>query len=177
MHGHRRERSRHCSGDSGAALVELALVAPLFIAVVWGLVTLTALARSRLQVATVAHAVMREVQAGVSDTAELTRAARAYARACGMARADAGSIVVELGEGSAGLGLEATGAFAGVAKRASGWKRVSVRARVRVPDSLRLLTGPAELRCENVCVTDCWKAPWSLVSGIFRMPDPRREGK
>ncbi len=141
----------------------------------WGLVTLVVLARSRLQVAIVAHAVAREAQAGQLPPESLTALAKAYGRGCGMGRAAVDSLRVEVGSGAGGLGLGGAGLFGSVIGMASGWNRLTVRARVPVPDALRLLTGPAEFRSETTYVAGTWKAPWTLLNGLLKMPDPRAE--
>lgn len=173
---HRRDRV-DASADAGASLAEFALVIPLFLAMIWGLVTLVSIARARMQVAILAHAVMREAEAGIVEPAALTGLAKSYGRACGMGRAAVDSISVEVGDG--GGGIEAGGAalFDRVARRAAGSTRIAVRARVPVPDGLRLLTGPLEAACSNVCVAGTWKQPWGMLKELVSLPDPRKEKK
>jgi len=171
----RRVRSRQRAADAGQALTEFVLVVPLFLAMLWGLVTLISLARARLQVAIVAHAVAREAQAGVLDADALTSLAKSYGRGCGMSPAAADSLRVEVGNSVGGLGLGGTSMFGEVMELASGWVRLRVKARVQVPDALRLLTGPVELASETTCVIGTWKAPWALLGRLIRMPDPRAE--
>jgi hypothetical protein len=92
-----------------------------------------------------------------------------------MGRAAVDSLRVEVGSGSGGLGLGGMSLFASVAEMASGFHRLTVRARVPVPDALALLTGPVEFRSETTCVVGTWKAPWTLLNGLLKMPDPRSE--
>ena len=87
-------RHRHYR-EAGAALAEFALVVPLFLAMVWGIVTLVSIGRAQLEVAIVAHAVMREAEAGVVEPPDLTGLARAYGLACGMGRDAANSLTVQ----------------------------------------------------------------------------------
>ena len=68
--------------EEGAALLEFVFCLPLFLVVVYGLLSLTALVRGRYQVVLVAHAVMREAVTGAEPEA-LNALARAYARAAG----------------------------------------------------------------------------------------------
>jgi Flp pilus assembly protein TadG len=162
----------------GAALVEFALVIPLFLSILWGLVTLVAIARARLQIAIVARAVVREAAAGVRDREPLTEVARVYARACGMDPSAVASLTAEARAGGVKLGVAGGKVFGWLVGVASWTQVVAVRARVRIPDSLRLLVGPVEIECANTCVVGTWKEPWAMLGRLIPLPgvSKKKEG-
>src|ERR1043166_1534568 len=95
-HGRATRLSRQeAAPQRGAALLEFALVAPLFLSVIYGIRGIVTLSRARQELAIIAHAVMREAEAGVTSEAVLTALANGYAKSMGMRLTDRLVVTVE----------------------------------------------------------------------------------
>ncbi len=157
-------------GQRGAALLELALILPLFVAVIYGVWGVALAARARWQLATVAHAVMREVAAGTLDPWTLKGLAQSYAEA------DPGrfsALTVEVAPEDLGLG--ASGGLAGLV--ASWLSDLVTGVRVTVTASYRL-TGPlrrvfpegVHMSYSNTVLVDPWKYPIARLASVIGLP-------
>ncbi len=159
---HNRIRSR----QRGTALLELALATPLFLAVIYGLFSITLLIRAQYQVAVVAHAIMREVAAGDVNAYTLSEKARAYAHEIGMDQ-DA-RFVVDTGTAEAGgvSGLDGFGEKLGLGVR------VNVSGIVPVGGLLKTVWPSGVLfRCSTVCLPDSWKSPFAFLKAFIVIPE------
>lgn len=142
-------------------MIEFALSVPLFLFIIWGLVTMVSLSRAKLQVAMVAHAVMREAAGGQTDEDELGKLGKAYAKAIGMNEKTRDSMKVKVGSGLVPTGGGVLSAVLPIPQR------VTVEVSAKVPDSLRIFTGPVTLSCSHDVLTGTWKDPWKLIFKIF----------
>src|SRR6185369_17331439 len=98
----RTRRRRHPSrAEQGQSLLEFALILPLAVAIVLGLVGVASVGRARYQVALVAHGVMRDAAGGTVDPVALNASARSYAQAAGLS--PRATVTVAVGAAAAGM--------------------------------------------------------------------------
>lgn len=177
----------------GAALLELALAAPLFLVVIYGILSVSCLARGRYQLALITHGVMREAAGGQTEGYALSQCARRYAEAAGMGREAA--VVVEVSPVSLSLGGAGPdmsprqsllgGIFPGIYLGAqSGFQiagiiggrmgravRVTVRAAVPVGGLFRRIwPRGVPLESSFVCLPGVWQSPLELVRELVPLP-------
>lgn len=164
----RHSRTRPARAESGAALLEFALVAPVFCMLLWGIVALAALARARSQLEMVAHAVVRHAAGGEKNAAKLERLATGYAAAAGL-RAPV-RVTVKASGIQTGLGGALPVGLGWVAGASAFAKEVRCEARVRLPVISRLrgaIPDSLTLTCVNTVVPDTWSNNFGITKRLF----------
>jgi len=165
------------STQSGAALLEFALVAPLFLAIIYGIRGIATLARARYELAVVSHAVMREAEAGVTEESTLTALANGYAKFMGLRLTERLVVTLE----PAGMPSAAAVATPGPIRSlmANVLPGVKIRVSSLVPAAAILpgrWTRGFPMQCSAVCVTGCWKSPMAMLKKAVAVPDPDTVG-
>ncbi len=173
----RFRRHQHGCGQRGAALLEVALVTPLFLTIVYGTWNLVALARARYQLAVVAHAIMREAAAGTTSATLLTGLANGYAKAIVLPATAHVVVTVE----SAGLptvpGGTPVGPFRSLFAAATPGTRIKVAAVLPVGRPLRRIwSAGLPVAFESVCISGTWKAPFAALGRVLHIPGMSRAG-
>ncbi len=162
---------RRGPGQCGAALLEFALVAPLFLSLVYGLRGIVMLSRARYQLAVVAHAVMREAAAGVTSEPVLTALANGYARGIGLSLTDRVVVTVESAGMPSAPAAALPGPFQSLLAGASPGTRIRVTGMVPVG---RLLPGRWSagfpVTYSSVCLIGSWKSPGKMLARALVVP-------
>lgn len=165
------------SPQAGAALLEFALVAPLFLAIIYGIRGIVTLSRARYELAVVSHAVMREAAAGVTEETTLTALANGYAKFMGLRLTDRLVVTLE----PAGMPSAAVVATPGPIRSllANGVPGVRIRVSSLVPAGAILpgrWTRGFPMQCSSVCVIGSWKSPMAMLKKAVTVPDPDTGG-
>lgn len=172
----RTRRNRQATAQRGVALLEFALVAPVFLALIYGIRGLATLSRARYDLAVVSHAVMREAESGVTSEAVLTALANGYVKALGLRLTDHLIVTVEPA-GMAVPGASAAGPVRSLLAAAAPGVRVRVSALVPVGAILpgRWSHG-FPMQCSSVCLIGCWKSPMGMLKKVLSVPEPDQVG-
>ncbi len=175
MERHSRRRGR---GERGVALLEFALVAPVFFMLLWGIVALAALARARQQLDSVHHAVVRHAAGGEKRAVVLERYAKTYADAAGLRTPVRVTVKASsIGTGLGGLLPTGVGWVAGASAFA---KEVRSELGVRLPVISRLrgaIPDRITLACSNKVVPDTWSNNFGITDRLFGSSTwPKGEG-
>ena len=169
-------RFKKAVSQRGAAMLEFAICLPLILSVICGAWSLLSLLRTRQQVTMVAHAVMREAAAGVTDENVLTALAAVYGREIGMNPA----VPVRVSLGSGGLSAVLlsripAGPLRGIFSAAAVGTQVRVSAIVPFSGFLgRLFPAGMPLESSVVLLIDPWKSPFSKIGNALKIPGGTR---
>jgi len=166
---------RRVSGQRGAALLEFALVAPLFLTLIYGIRGIVTLTRARYELTVVAHAVMREAASGVTSEAVLTALANGYAKAMGLRLTD--RLVVTLEPAGPGSSAAATGPAGPLLAGIAPGVRIRVASLVPVGSLLPgRWTHGLPMSASSVCLIGCWKSPMTMLKAALHAPNMDKVG-
>jgi len=160
--------------------MEFTLCLPLLISVIYGTWAIAGLAKARMRITAVAHAVTREAAAGLVDPAALAVLANGYARADGAdatggrgwERLDAGiEVEAEPVDLPTGILPWSSFVYSGFIADSRKGTRVTVRTRVPAPPALRAFWPEGiVMECTNFCTNDPGKEPYLPVAvGIAKL--------
>ena len=145
---------------AGQALVEFAVAVPVMLMLfhmTWAMVMISGF---RLQVALVAHAMMREAAAGTEDPRLLTALANAYAKEVGIPRRAVITVTVGEEDAEAAFGGMLAGMFAGTRVNVAAWMPATGPLKFFFPLGVRV-------RHSSSVVSDPWKSPMSRFKNML----------
>ena len=168
MRSHSRNWTPRRRDERGVALLEFALVIPLFFMMLWGIVALAALSRARQQLDVVHHAVVRHAAGGEKRSEMLERYAKSYADAAGLrSRVRVTVRASSIGTGLGGILPVGLGWVAGASAFA---KEVRSETEIRLPVISRLrgaIPDRVTLVCINTVVPDTWSNNFGITERLF----------